>query len=413
MFVMGLAIDYKNITNTRTALQNVTDFAAIAGVAGITNKNLTDAEMEVAAKKSYDKHINLMKHKVLSDTPKINSVDGKITVNSTAIVRTSFMSLVRNNIKIHASSVARNYATGLSGGPICVLALSPDKEGAIRLQGTADLIAPTCSVHSNSTHDQGLDYVGSPTGKALSFCSAGGADTSNSAPWQPTAIVNCPVVPDPFEGRFTEENLSHADIDVNKSCFATDYLRTAGGHGFSASTWKFCGSFNLQTGTSMNFAEGSVIIFDGPATIQSGARFDAPGSTIILLGDNASLTVQAKADLQVSAPSRDSDNILSGMAFLHVNATETDRTALTIIGGGTVDVEGIMYAPLSTVYITGNGTLNGGTDYFSLIAWSVNMEGNGEFNIKAGSDHITSNMPPQPCHGDCGIDQRVILRLIE
>ncbi|MEE9589843.1 MAG: hypothetical protein V3V97_17690, partial [Hyphomicrobiaceae bacterium] len=65
----------------------------------------------------------------------------------------------------------------------------------------------------------------------------------------------------------------------------------------------------------------------------------------------------------------------------------------TIIGGGNIHIVGIFYTPQAKLRITGNGDINANSDYFSMIADFIELEGNGVLRIQASGDNIVAGMP--------------------
>lgn len=65
--------------------------------------------------------------------------------------------------------------------------------------------------------------------------------------------------------------------------------------------------------------------------------------------------------------------------------------ATVIQGGGRLKAEGILYAPQWKVDISGNGEINHEADFFTMIADSFYMEGNGRLNIT--SDAASAGFP--------------------
>jgi hypothetical protein len=87
-------------------------------------------------------------------------------------------------------------ATVSPGTPICMIALNPHTEKALRIQGTADIKANACAVHVNSDNPRNALYQnGSGTATAQSFCVKGEHSDSN---FSPPATDNCAAENDPL-----------------------------------------------------------------------------------------------------------------------------------------------------------------------------------------------------------------------
>jgi hypothetical protein len=70
-----------------------------------------------------------------------------------------------------------------------------------------------------------------------------------------------------------------------------------------------------------------------------------------------------------------------------------------IIGGGTITVDGIIYAPKQLLTITGNGDISMDAKQFALIADRLSIQGNGLLRIGQGADAAGSGLPELPSMG--------------
>ena len=398
----GIGIDYSRAASARAALQNVADGAALAGA---------DAKGDSAAKQQaattyYASNVAKVAARLLSQTPSVTVAGDMVTVTANAQIATTLMALVMPRMDLSVSSrAAAGSASVLSGAPLCILALDPTAPASFHLQGTADLNAPTCAVHVNSTNSIAIDETGSPTGVAYSFCAVGGADTSAGSNWTPMPIKNCPVVPDPYaDGRYSPTTLG---LEPPGACTFTN-LKPA--NGATLSPGVYCGVTLIGANRDVRMAAGTYRFY-GDLDIRAGARLrggsSSPTMTLYFL-DGAALTVQAGADLEIDAPT---SGPLAGMAIVSAPANVAPTGQLlnghadvvhTIIGGGYIKIVGTMYVPGQTVYITGNGDINQDSPLFAIIANKVNIQGNGVLNVKGGTDHVRAGLPALPCQGPCG-----------
>ena len=63
------------------------------------------------------------------------------------------------------------------------------------------------------------------------------------------------------------------------------------------------------------------------------------------------------------------------------NPDGTNTQTTTIIGGGKIEIEGVVDLPRQTIRITGNGEINQNVDRFALVANNIDIEGNGQLYI--------------------------------
>jgi hypothetical protein len=67
-----------------------------------------------------------------------------------------------------------------------------------------------------------------------------------------------------------------------------------------------------------------------------------------------------------------------------------------IIGGGTMVLDGIIYLPKQPLKVTGNGDIGLDAKQFAIIADTIDIEGNGQLNIRISNDYKDAGLPPLP-----------------
>ncbi len=133
-------------------------------------------------------------------------------------------------------------------------------------------------------------------------------------------------------------------------------------------------------------AKGKVV-----ATSGSTLFFGAGGSG----RSNGFMTVQAKGSLELTAPTT---GALAGMAIVQPTVStysggSSPAATHQMIGGGVINVEGIMYTPQAKVNVTGNGDINTTSRYFSIVADFVDIEGNGEMKLATAPSSVGPDVP--------------------
>jgi hypothetical protein len=106
--------------------------------------------------------------------------------------------------------------------------------------------------------------------------------------------------------------------------------------------------------------------------------------------DPASRKQQDQANLKLSAPS---SGPFAGIAIAQDPACIPSSENL-VTGGGTVEVNGILYFPKQPLKITGNGQIGTQSKQFAIIADTVSIEGNGQLTIAIGQDYQSAGLPP-------------------
>ena len=67
-------------------------------------------------------------------------------------------------------------------------------------------------------------------------------------------------------------------------------------------------------------------------------------------------------------------------------------------GGGTMNLEGMLYMPTQRIEVSGNGNVNGSSPYFAMVAKDFYFRGNGTFKMSkstggASAADIVPNLP--------------------
>ena len=135
------------------------------------------------------------------------------------------------------------------------------------------------------------------------------------------------------------------------------------------------------------------IIKNGMFEVQGQAAATGNGVVVVFKGANAELIVRGGGSVSFKAPGTAATNVagLNGFVlFQDKTTTQAGRTTI-IQGGGDVKLEGILYLPTWRVDIGGNGDVNQTSQYFTMVADSYYMEGNGKLYL--ASDAAGANLP--------------------
>ncbi|MEO1748570.1 MAG: pilus assembly protein TadG-related protein, partial [Pseudomonadota bacterium] len=156
----AVSIDFMNYANHRSQLQEVADAAAMAAVreAAIKgwNPNIAQSIANAVVASNFEK-----------DDGSSNTIYKAVaypdeTTRSVSVVVTQdhfpyFSARVFPTPQIAVDAVATSAA---SKDNICVIALENKKDRALSLKTQSSLVAPTCAVYSNSTHNFGMEAIG-------------------------------------------------------------------------------------------------------------------------------------------------------------------------------------------------------------------------------------------------------------
>jgi Flp pilus assembly protein TadG len=383
----SIAIDMANSSEVKSQLQAAADTAVLAAATRL-GVNASEADKEEIALATFYANLSEAVQSQLTSSPVVavdfpsQTVSMMVSVNTNPVLGT----FVSEEIGLSVNAAA----TLSPGTPICMMALSPTAEKAINIQGTADLIADGCAVHVNSSdEDKALYQTGTGTGTADSFCVKGGYMGENFEP----DPYHCYVETDPIAEQFASD-WAYENIDA-KPCDYSDWpqINTDETTITTLQPGVYCGGVNIKQGI-VELVDGGLYVFrDGPLDVQAHATLKGDEVAILFDGDDTTrLVTQAGADIITSARTTGS---FRGLAFAQ-HPSSVPASANLVIGGGDIDINGIMYFPAQPLKVTGNGEIGTNAAQFAIIADTISIEGNGQLRIKIGQNYATTGLPDLP-----------------
>ena len=363
----GVALDYGHAHSAKAELQAAADAAVISAA-----KADTDPTARAGIAKSVFASNIAGRAFISSAVPSVTSNSNGVSLTASASVPTSFTRVFGyENIAINAASNAAAGKDFGNGGPACVLALSETDDGAFYVNGTTSFEAINCSVYSNSNAAESLRAVGDPTVSAKSFCTVGGFDINGN--FLPLPKEGCSAVPDPF---------AHLPAPASDECDGTEKATVVkkGEHTLAPGT--YCGGLEMMAQAKATLEPGVYVVKGGPLIFRSGSATVAHGVVFYVTGDDAGVTVNGGADLDLIAPAT---GTYAGMAMMQDSASNP-YTISEIQGGGDVKLSGGLYFPTQTLQIGGNGNLGQNADAWAIVAHKVQLKGNGTVRIETNFD---------------------------
>ena len=374
----GLAVDYGRAVRAQHKLQSVVDQSAIAAASlpATANTNRIAQATKFFAS-------NVAGSELSGIAPVIEASNAGVTVTASYEYPTTLMKLLHvETIAIRATTTARSQIQ--NGGVACLIALNPSTDDGLHLQGINKLSSENCWAWVNSTSPQAINAVGASTGKAQGFCSAGGV--LGGEHFFPAPYTGCDPIDDPF---------ANLVIPVGGACTASNRQYSNGT--YTASPGVYCGGIDIKPQAHVTFQPGIYFIRNGKFEVQAQATAAGTGVVFVFEGQNAELIVRGGGHVDLKAPGASATNVggLNGMLLVQSrDTTEPGRTTV-IQGGGSVKMEGVLYMPTWRVDIGGNGDVNQSSKYFTMVADSFYMEGNGKLYVKsdAGGAGLPDLMP--------------------
>ncbi|MBU2582008.1 MAG: pilus assembly protein [Alphaproteobacteria bacterium] len=367
--VVGAAIDIGQAFTYKKQLQELTDAASVAGarLPATSNDNrmnaiVTNFNQNASAKNLVDL------------LPEFKANNAEVSVKATATSPTSILKLIGvEGIPVEAQTRARSQVQ--NGGVICLLALDADAEEGLHLQGINKMSQQDCWAWVNATSDTAINAVGASTGKAQGFCVAGGVIGADH--FAPPPFRGCDPYADPFAGKFTGAaapfvgECTESNLKV-KNTYKVLWPGT------------YCGGINIGVHAEVLFMPGTYVFKDGPLDMDAQSSALGVGVTMYFTGSNTGIDIKSGSNLVLRAPTSGS---LESFVFIQDPASNPGAV-VSIQGGGHVKLEGVLYAPTWNVSIGGNGEVNQEAKFWTMVAASFHMEGNGQLYINSDAEAI-------------------------
>jgi Flp pilus assembly protein TadG len=384
----SMAVDMANASKMKAQLQAAADSAVLAAATRLA-VNASETDKEETAIETFEANISSRMLAMLTSSPEVDVDFPTKTVSMTATITTGTLvsSLITDELLIGVKASA----TISPGTPICMMALNPHLEKSINIQGTADLTAEECAIHVNSDHDEAALYqTGSGTATAESFCVHGGYSGDN---FTPEPRDRCMVENDPLATQFAAD-WAAAGID-SMPCDFTDLpqINTDSSTVTALEPGVYCGGLTIKKGIVQLETGGLYVFRDGPLHVQAHGTLQGTEVAVLFDGDDTTrLITQAGADIVTSART---SGYFKGLAFAQAPDSVPASENL-VIGGGEVQINGIMYFPTQPLKITGNGDIGTLAAQFAIIADTISIEGNGLLRIRIGQDYASAGLPDLP-----------------
>lgn len=391
MFVGG-AIDFGIAYKAKQRVQAAADAAVLAAVS--MPQGSSNQAREAVASSIFTANIGTE----LSITPNAVANGTSVSVTATGAVFTSFLKIAnidaitisgRSNGAVSSGSTT----TTVEGGKVCLLALDPSATNGFKSQGTPNVDYTGCWAHTNATSAEAVDGGGSAVVVGQGTSAVGGVTTAAMSVYTPAPIGSQAVVPDPFATvsayvtPYSSYTPTFTPPSIPSTCKASNLNLKKGT--FVLEPGRYCGGINLQAHATVTLEPGVYIVDNGEFNVQSGASITGTDVLFYFHGAAARFTVIGGGTVNLKGRTS-GDNDKKGFLFIaHPNAWR--GLTSNIQGGGTFNMEGVIYTPTQNILVTGNGDANQGSNMFAIVAKSFEFRGNGIFRYKPWSS--ASNMP--------------------
>ena len=373
--VTGAAIDFGLAQSAFKQLQSLADETAIAGG---RLPATTDEIRLAAATDIYKTNVSQLSFSGVTKT--ISASNSTVSVTASYNYPTSILKLIGlDEIPLQVRAAARPQIE--NGGVACILALNESLPDSFHLQGINEANSKNCWVWVNSSSSSAMSAVGASVASAKGFCMHGGVDGAEHFGPRP---FKCNRLDDPFHKQMWDYSPLTTKCDHNN--------KTLKKGSYTLKPGVYCGSTSLKPHADVTLEKGVYIIKDGDLDVQAGATLNGEaGVTIFFMGSNTFFNVQGGANVLLKAPA-EGEGEFPGFVLVDRKPSSYSPIYETIIrGGGSLKIEGVVYAPQWRIIISGNSEMNQDSKCFAMVADRFHMEGNGKLNVVA--DCEASGLP--------------------
>lgn len=388
----GGSVDIGKVMAERSRLQAAADAASVAGASGV---DVPDTMRIQTATNVFTANLTT------SAVAPTVTVSGKaVTVQASSAISTPFLSLMSVfSITADVSSTATgtDQQIGVSAGKICLLALDPNSDDGIHVQGSNRIYYDNCWSQTNSTKATAINATSANSqARGAGHCAVGGYSDPGGG-FTPAPTAGCLETPDPYaigsaySGSYTP---TYAVPTKPATCKAQNLNLKKGT--FSIDPGRYCGGITVQAGASVIFTPGEYYIDNGQLSIGSGAN--ALGRNVMFYLSGALSNFSISGGGTVGLTGRESGN--SNAGFLLIAALDAcPLCSSNIQGGGSFALQGQIYVPKQRIEVAGNGDVNGAAiNVFAMAAKDFYFRGNGIFKLQrySGSGNVPDIMAQMP-----------------
>lgn len=384
---VGIAVDYASWIGQTAMMQKAADAAALAAARELNLGAPRDERIQAIAEgvvaatftpNSGDSPVRVKAHRIKSPpdgkqtkekAPPPDAVRVTLWQRKTAIL-SRFVTPELTDIEVSATAVQSGNTR------VCVIGLDEAAADTIRLDDSARISAPDCSVHSNSRSPKGMRSDNHATMASLRACTAGGYSglSSNYRPSLP--VTDCPKTRDP---------LAERPPPAVGGCRYENLVVEAGVRILDPGT--YCGGLKLEPGAIVWLNPGVYVIKDGPLHVGppllsvSIAGLASVGvAPAVMKGNNVGFyftgTVAPDPDGRVTVLRFMKESVveltapktgpMAGLLF-HEDRTGPPDRRYEIVSDSARRLVGTIYLPRGVMSVSANQTVADRSEYTAVV----------------------------------------------
>lgn len=369
--VLAFAVDLSNLYYNKNKIQMVADAAALGAVLSLPDQSAvaTSALALVTQNapsnfgtlaKTADVQLGIWNSttrtfSVSSISPNAVQVLTHRTVAYGNPVTTYFGKFVGSpQLEVNAKSIAVRF------GGACVRVLDPTATNAFFESGNG-AATMNCPMQVNSSATSAARLQGSSSLTTTStVCIVGGYSGNN---WSPAPQTGCKSLADPLAS-------VPEPTEPATACSVPSSSGTMTGDCTMSGTVSFGGAVTMQSG----------LYYLKNANVKVSNSSSLSGSGVIIFVDaNSTLSLGGGGAISISAPT---SGTYAGVLIFQSRSTPV-ATTLSINAGGSLSLNGTLYAPSATLSLGGNGEYSSSAQFGYLIADKLTLGGSSTFQFNA------------------------------
>ena len=281
---------------------------------------------------------------------------------------------------------AKSKAQKQQSHPLCVLALSKASPASIEVYGNAQFNAHDCAAQANSSNGEGLKTYGS---KAQSSASEFGVTGDFSGQnWNPTPTTGVLPVQDPY-----------ANLPIPQPDVCVNLGSKLQGATITLDPGTYCGGLDIMAGSVVSLNPGTYIMKDGQFAVGSGSSVTGDEVMIALVGADSYLLLKSGSTTKLTSPMTGTYKNMQFMSDRDLSQSKQQQEWTTIMGGATLDYDGVMYLPEQQIWASGASLdiiIKANSPSLSIVADKVWAQGNVVYDITQTNPRGLTDMAVAP-----------------
>ena len=355
----GGALEFYQLSNDRTAMQEAADAAALAAVRArkLPSENREAAAAAMFARNYHQSGGGPAPTMTLSFRNEVAIVEASRTMPTRLL---KFVGISDLRAEVLSEAVPAPSA------PICLLALDKSLPNGFEVYGNATLKANNCAGVSNSGDDKGMRTYGDSVATAAEF----GVVGRYEGVFTPLPETGIEPIPDPF-----------SDLRIPSGGVCVDIGARLKHSSVTLDPGVYCGGIDFKAGTKVTMNPGLYVMSEGPLNVQSSSTVEAKGVTVAFTSKKSTLSLQGGAKMKITAPT---DGPFAGIA-LFSESVATNVEWFTISGNSQLEMDGVMHLPNHEIWLKSpsgeTATLDAKTSTYGLIAKRFWVQGTSKLEV--------------------------------